>query len=901
MPLKILAVDNNPVMLKLLFHYLEGKGHIVMAAESGISALDILNTFIPDVMFIDFIMPGISGKNLCKIVRCDTKFTNTYIAILSATAAEGQYDVTRWGADTCIAKGPFNMVAGHIQSILDMIERGEVMDFSGQIFGKNEIQHRQITKELLSTQSHMDVIFNNLSEGVLEFNREKRIVYTNNSAHLLCGQPEEKLLGLHVLELFDEPFRPPIEKFIDQTFASFRQTASQNHICLNNRTVTLDFIPVNNDETASIILIIHDITIHKVAEEKLQRSEAQYRTLVETVPHGIQENDTRGIITFSNATHHRLLGYEPGELIGKPIWHMADSMEDREQLQKYLAYLIRETPPPAPYFARNRTKDGRLIDIQVDWNYKRDDNDVVTGFTAIITDITERKKAEQALKESEERYRDLFENANDLIQIVNPDGRLLYVNRAWRQTFGYSDDEINQLSIFDLIDRECRDACRETFSRIQQEGNLSSIHTTFVAKNGDKIILEGSANCLKSPEGTPLSTRCIFRNVTKQKELEEQLRQSQKMEAIGTLASGIAHDFNNLLSAVMGYTQLTMLQLPAGSDNHKNLEKVIQSSKRAADLVKQILTFSRPSSERQTGIYIPPLVKEAIKLLSHSLPTTIRINHDIDPDCPPILADATQIQQVIMNLCTNAYHSMRASGGTLTIKVDAVEVDEQFLMRHPTLADRKCARLTVSDTGHGIGQSVLDRVFEPYFTTKNQGEGTGLGLAVVHGIITNHHGAITVASEVGVGTTFTVYFPAQEPKPATVDDEIEASIPLLSANILFVDDDNDLADLGKMSLESIGCRVSAFTSSNEALRFFVVDPEKFDLVITDQTMPEMTGAELAAKLMKIRADLPVILCTGHSDIIDEAKARALGIREFLMKPMQLRQLAEIIKRILKPE
>lgn len=899
MPLKILAVDNNPLMLKLLSHYLEERGHKVLTAEDGIRALDIVNTFTPDVMFIDFIMPGISGKNLCKIIRCNSKFTKTYIAILSATAVEGNHDVGEWGADTCIAKGPFTMVARHIQTILDMVERDEIKDFSGQILGKDEIHHRQITKELLSNLTHMDVIFNNLAEGVLEFNRRLRIVYANSSALRLCGIAEEKLLGRNVLDLFDQPSRPLMAKLTEDVFSSRRHTDSHEIRCLNKRQVTLDFLPLHTDGTESMILIIHDITAHKAAEEKLLQREAQYRTLVETVPHGIQENDTEGIITFSNAMHHRLLGYEPGELLGKPIWNMAASEKEREELQKYFAFLVREIPPPTPYMARNKTKDNRLIDVQVDWNYKRDDNGVVTGFTAIITDITERKKAEQALMESEERYRDLFENASDLIQIVKPDGGLQYVNRAWRQTFGYDDEEVARLTIFDLIDRDCRDHCLETFNRVLVEGNVPAIHSTFVAKNGDKIILEGSANCRKSPEGAPLFTRCIFRNVTKQKELEKQLRQSQKMQAIGTLAAGIAHDFNNLLSAVMGYTQLTMLQLPPDSDSHQNLKKVMQSSKRAAELVKQILTFSRPSSERQICILIPPLVKEAIKLISHSLPATIKIEHDIAPDCPPILADPTQFQQVIMNLCTNAYHAMRAGGGTLTVRVDKVEVDDRFLLLNPSLAAKKCVRLRVSDTGHGIDARIIDRIFEPYFTTKNQGDGTGLGLAVVHGIVTNHHGAITVDSEVGTGTTFAAYFPIHFAKNAGVADEQDDAFPRLTANVLFVDDQQDLAELGKMGLESIGCRVSTFSSSSEALAAFQADPAAFDVVITDQTMPEMTGAALAARLLALKPDLPIILCTGHSDIIDETTARGLGIRAFLMKPLQLNKLAEIIQAVLK--
>ncbi|MFZ5764785.1 MAG: PAS domain S-box protein [Thermodesulfobacteriota bacterium] len=898
MPLKILVVDNHPVMLTLLSRYLEGRGHLVRTAEDGITALDILSVFSPDLIFLDLIMPGISGKNLCRIIQGDVNFSHTRIVILSDAVVETDEDMTAWGASACIAKGPFTLVATHVQAILDRLENREPLDFPEKVLGRHQVSHRQITRELLVSRNHMDRILNNLDEGVLEFDRDGRILSANRSAQRLCGLPEEKLLGRHVLPVVDEKENAILKKLTDEAFASGVKTPYPELLRLNGRTVTLDLLPVPDGAKLSMMMILHDITEYKNTEEQLRQRERQYRTLVETVPHGIQENDVNGIITFSNAMHHRLLGYEPNELIGKPIWHMATSEHEADALRSYLAFLIRETPPPTPYTSCNRTKDGRLIDVQVDWNYKRDETGAVAGFIAIITDITERKKAEQALRESEERYRDLFENANDLIQIVRPDGKLIYVNRSWRQTFGYSDADIDHLTIFDLIAPDCSGQCRQTFLQVLREGNVSAIHADFIAKNGGKIIMEGSANCRKDANGKPLIIRCIFRDVTRQKELEEQLRQSQKMQAIGTLAAGIAHDFNNLLSAIMGYTQLTMMQQPRESSAHHNLEKVMQSSKRAADLVKQILTFSRPSSEHRVGIAITPLVKEAIKLLSHSLPATISIEEHITPDCPAVLADATQIQQVVMNLCTNAYHAMREKGGTLTIRVDGVQVDSVFRQLHPGLASAHCLRLMVQDTGPGIDPAIIDRIFEPYFTTKLQGEGTGLGLAVVHGIVTNHHGVITVESGLGEGATFTVYLPAHSSSTLTVGDEGENELPSLDASILFVDDNNDLAQLGQMALASIGCRVNAFTDAQEALAAFLAAPNAFDLVISDQTMPGLTGSELAGRILAIRPDLPVILCTGHSDIIDENRARAIGIRAFLMKPLQLHELARTIRAIL---
>ena len=900
MPLNILVVDNNPVILKVVSGYLEQRGYNSKTALDGIEALEILSSFTPDIMIVDLVMPGISGDKLCKVIRNNVKFDNTFLAILTATAAEGDIDYLSFGANTCIAKGPFDTTLKHIQAILDHVEHGGTQDFAKEILGRDEIYPRQITKELLEAQKHMKSVLNNLTEGVVEFDHKQRVYFINTSALVICGISEEKILGKNVIELFAEEDRKAVESLIAKALHVPQYTDENLLLCINGRIVNLSFLLIRSGETKSIILIIQDITAHQTAKEQLCKREEQYQTLLETVPHGIQENDLSGIITYSNAAHKNMLGYEEYDnLTGKPIWEMAVSEEDALYLQEYLAKLVKEQPTPTPHFSKNRTRDGRIIDVQVDWNYKRDAQGNLIGFIAIITDTTERQKVVTALRRSEERYRDLFENASDLIQMVNPQGKLLYVNRAWRKTFGYTDEEIDNLSIFDLIAKDCSTDCQNIFNTVLDTGRVPHIKTTFVTKDGKKLALEGSAICKKDEKGEPLATQCIFRDVTKQKELERQLLQAQKMQGIGTLAGGIAHDFNNLLSAIMGYTQLTMHSLPKGSEAHKNLQQVLNSSTRATELVKQILTFSRPSSDQKMGVLLQQLVKEALKFLCHSLPTTIKIKHHIDENCPPIFADATQLQQVVMNLCTNAYHAMRSTGGYMEVHVEKVEVSDEFCTLHPELSRKECVRLRVRDTGYGIAPEVQDRIFEPYFTTKEAGEGTGLGLAVVHGIVTSHHGVITISSEVDKGSTFTVYFPAME-QAALVENKLKkTTLPMLQANIMFIDDDADLAYLGKKSLEKTGCAVTAFTSSQKALQEFQADPAQFDLVITDQTMPELTGFELSKKLLALRSDLPIILCTGHSDIVDAEKAKRIGIKDFLMKPLNLHELAEIIQKIRK--
>jgi CheY-like chemotaxis protein len=368
------------------------------------------------------------------------------------------------------------------------------------------------------------------------------------------------------------------------------------------------------------------------------------------------------------------------------------------------------------------------------------------------------------------------------------------------------------------------------------------------------------------------------------------------MEAIGTLAGGIAHDFNNILSAVIGYTEIALADVPEDSSLHSNLQEVLKAGSRARDLVKQILTFSRQTEQELKPVQINQIVRETLKLLQASLPTTVKISQDIRSESA-VLADPTQIHQVIMNLCTNAAHALRANGGQLKIDLSDVVPGASFIEQHPYLSPGVFIKLRVHDTGHGMDKAILDRIFDPFFTTKERGEGTGMGLAVALGIIKSHYGTITVDSEVGKGSVFDVYLPVIM-REVDRDVRPKAPIPTGTERILFIDDEKTLVDLGRQILERLGYTVTIRTSSVEALELFMEQPEKFDLVITDMTMPNMTGDDLAAKLMNIRADIPVILCTGYSERISRERAHSLGIKEFILKPIVMRELAQIVRGVL---
>jgi signal transduction histidine kinase/ActR/RegA family two-component response regulator len=378
--------------------------------------------------------------------------------------------------------------------------------------------------------------------------------------------------------------------------------------------------------------------------------------------------------------------------------------------------------------------------------------------------------------------------------------------------------------------------------------------------------------------------------------LEIQLRQAQRMEAIGTLAGGIAHDFNNILSAVIGFSEMALEETEADGSAHRNIEQVLQAGLRAKHLVQQILAFSRQSEHELKPIQLKKIVTEACELLRASLPTTITIKNDLQSDAC-ILGDATQMHQVLMNLCTNAGHAMREKGGVLEIVLDTAPLDSRLQILHPELTAEAYLRMVVRDSGHGIAHEIRERIFDPFFTTKTPSEGTGMGLSVAHGIVKSHRGAITVDSTLGQGTAFTIWLP-QIPPTEDRESTVAAALKPGSERVLFIDDETMLVDLSSQLLRRLGYRVTACTSSVEGLRRFREAPDDFDLIITDMTMPQMTGKELAIEMLRLRPQMPIIMCTGFSEIISEETAKRIGIRAFIMKPIVMGDLADTIRAVL---
>ncbi len=495
------------------------------------------------------------------------------------------------------------------------------------------------------------------------------------------------------------------------------------------------------------------------------------------------------------------------------------------------------------------------------------------------------------------RQAELLSLTHDAIIARDLHHRIFFWNRGAQELYGWTSDEVQGKVKHDLLHtiapKPRQEIEEELLLRGRWEGEL--IHTT---RDGREITVASRQALRRDHDGKPIAILEINSDITEQKLTEEHLRQAQKMEAVGTLSGGIAHDFNNILAAIIGFTEMAIDDVSDNAPVQQKMERVLKAALRGRDLVRQILAFSRKTEGERTEISLTPLVKETHELLRASLPSTIRTALDFTTKEDFVLVDPTQMQQVLMNLATNAAYAMREDGGLLTIRISSATFAQGSILPDPDMKPGTYVKLTVKDTGTGMTEKVRQRIFEPFFTTKQQGQGTGMGLAVVYGIVKAHGGTLTVRSEVGKGSTFDVFLPQVRKPEAKQEERTTSVLPTGAERILFVDDEEMLVEMARGMLESLGYHVTVAANGSEAWSLFLEDPSRFDLVITDQTMPDVTGVALAQKMLGVRKEMSIILCTGYSEMVSAEKAREAGICEYVMKPMVKKELAETIRRVL---
>ncbi|WP_457574434.1 PAS domain S-box protein [Desulfolithobacter sp.] len=494
-----------------------------------------------------------------------------------------------------------------------------------------------------------------------------------------------------------------------------------------------------------------------------------------------------------------------------------------------------------------------------------------------------------------------MEFAAESVIITDRDRKIIFVNAGFEKISGYSRNEVmGQTPRFLRSGRHDESFYRSLHETIYSgrtwKGDLINRN-----RNGTFYVVEATISPVFDEHGEITHFVSVRRDVTEERQFEKVRQRVQRLEAIGTLAGGIAHDFNNILTPIMGYTELCKTIVPPGSQLAEYLDQVLLAANRSKDLVRQILSFSRQVKQEKVPLDIRLVVKEALKLIRAALPADIQIELEIESGQECVLADPTEIHQVIMNLCTNAQHAMAGSGGVLSVGLHPVQVDEPFAATHPGLQPGPYLLLRVADTGCGIPEEIQDRIFEPYFTTKEEDRGTGLGLATVHGIVTRSGGVISVESEAGKGSVFELYFPVIQTENVEQVHRGLSQIAGGSERILFVDDEPMIAELGRQMLERLGYTVWATTDPGAALYQFGQDPDSFDLVITDMTMPGMSGEQLVEELHKIRPDMPIIICTGYSDKLSAYRDGKNGVSQVLIKPIGVQDLARAVRKALEGE
>ncbi len=512
-----------------------------------------------------------------------------------------------------------------------------------------------------------------------------------------------------------------------------------------------------------------------------------------------------------------------------------------------------------------------------------------------------KHKMEMKLRESEQWYSTTLLSVGDAVIATDKKGLIKSMNKVAEELTDWTQEEAAGKplpEVFHIINEQTRERCENPVEKVLETGKIIGLanDTVLIKKNKNEIIIADSGAPIRDINGEIVGVVLVFRDITEKIAMEVELRQAQKMESIGTLAGGIAHDFNNILGIILGNTELSLDDIPEWNPAHMHMKEIRQACLRARDVVRQLLSFARKEEQKQKPLKLAPIIKESLTLLRSSIPASIDIRNNITTDSETIMGDPTQIHQVLLNLCTNATDAMYEKGGVLDIRLDAVTIGEDTISSYPGLDAGGYVKLSVSDTGEGIPDNVKNNIFEPYFTTKEIGKGTGMGLAVVHGIVGHHHGMIKVDTEPGRGTSFNVMLPVIEEEE--VISQIPEKIQGGNEKILFVDDEESMVRIGVQGLEKLGYQVVGTTDPVEAIELLKTNIDSLHLVITDMTMPGMTGVTLARELVKIRSDIPVILCTGYSEKIDKKKAEEIGVHSVLMKPLVMSEIAQTIRRVL---
>jgi PAS domain S-box-containing protein len=810
-----------------------------------------------------------------------------------------------------------------VTASVDVIERSyeayysPVSDHRGNVTGvfgvAVDVSRRKHTEaQLRATKERFRALVETTSDWVWETDLDGVYTYVGPKVKDLLGYEPDELIGKTPFDLMSPDAATRVKE-------EFRKIASERapfaglvntNLHKDGRELILETsgVPVLDDDGHLIGYrgIDRDITSRRRAEEALRASEERLNLAVLAANMGTWDWDMdTNNVTWSQQVE-RLFGLEPGTFQGTYEHYMSlIHPDDTDHVQFAINAALEGKASPYRALHRVVLPSGDTRFLEEIGRVVRDDADRPVRMLGIVTDVTDRELADRQLRKEKETAQTYLDIVGTIMVAIDRDRKVKLINRKGCEILGYDEKDIIGEDWFDTILPEgIRDQVGDTFDQLIA-GDLEPVEyyeNPVLTKNGEERLIAWHNTLIIDDDGEIAGTMSSGADITDRRsaervkiELEDQLRHSQRMETIGTLASGIAHDFNNILSPILGYTDMAIEDAGEDSQVRADLERVLEATHRAKELVEQILLFSKNVDREASPIHLHIIIREGLKFVRASLPTTIEIQQNVNIESGVVLANSSQIHQVLVNLCTNAAHAMRDSGGVLRVELEAIEVDTNLADAHANLHTGLYARLSVSDTGGGMDENTLERIFDPFFSTKETDEATGLGLSVVHGIVMNHGGEIVVESERGAGTKVTVYLPHTE---KVTEATAEIGDVTGDEHVLFVDDEKEIVKLGKRLLERKGYRVTTAANGEQALKLLRQSPDEFDVLVSDQTMPQKTGLALTQQAREIRRDLPVVLMTGYSDMITPEKLAELEVSGLIMKPLAGNKLGEAIRKAL---
>ncbi|MBC7365553.1 MAG: PAS domain S-box protein [Undibacterium sp.] len=886
-PIKVLIAEDNPDDAALIVLELHRAGFEPdwKRVDTETAYLEQLNSGL-DLVVSDFHMPQFTGMRALELLK-ERGLDVPFILVSGTIGEDTAVEAMKSGATDYLLK---DRLARLGQAVGHALARSRA------------IRERAHTKEILNeSERRFRELLENVDLIAVTLDRNGTVTFSNDYLLRLTGRRRAEVMGASWFALF-LPGADPVmrETFIGRVAAGLVPVHYENAICTRDnewREIVWSNIVLRDGggHITGIASIGQDVTDRRRAEQSLRLLGSAVEQATESIMITDAILDRPGPkIVFVNPAFMRMTGFSAEDVLGKTPRILQGPRTDPGVLRRLRQNLERGElfEGEAVNYRKDRTEyyeEWRIAPL-------RDAQGIITHFVAILRDITERKRAENALRTSEQRFKAFFQQAAvGVAQTDAANGRYLQVNQRFCDIAGRTKAELEHLTFAAITHPQDLGHSLEMTGRLRS-GAIREFtqEKRYVREGRPDVWANVTVSSMWNEGDAPDFFIVVAQDITARKRLEEQFLQAQKMEAIGTLAGGVAHDFNNILAAINGYTELSLLILEGNPEVRGHLVAVLQASGRATDLVRQILTFSRQQKLERRPLQLRPVVVETLKLLRATIPTTIEFDISLATDAPVVLADSTQIHQVLMNLGTNAWHAMKDRPGRLQVKLERCVVDPTAAV-NSRLRPGLYAHISVSDSGCGMGEETRRRIFEPFFTTKPLGEGTGLGMAVVHGIMDTHDGAVTVYSQPGEGTVFHLYFPANAGEttlPPPPDDPVPRGH---GERVLLVDDEELLVRLGKIALTALGYEVEVATQPDAAIALVRADPQRFALVLTDQTMPGMTGLMLANQLRKLCPGLPIILTTGYTMALTSQVLAAAGICQLLPKPTTLHDLGVAVR------